>query len=199
MAFHPIPDVAKLTLSFYGPQNQLMSVSTHWTLAVPAPMTALQVAGLAGDADTEFGTHCLTGLVIDSVRYAGAEARALDTISSPVHFANANAGFGGIASAPLPLEASILFSIQSGLAGRSHRNRFYWPAIGVAYLDTGSKNGHWLPGTVSGYLSAWLAFVAAMNTASWTQVVASPKLGTYTGVTGTTVTPRPASQRRRVQ
>jgi hypothetical protein len=198
MAFHPIPDVASLTLRIQGPQLQLMSSRTYWRQAVAAPFTALEVKGLADVADTEMlATNIISGGVNTSCEYVGAEARALDTISSPVHFSNANAGVGGVAVQLLPLEIALVFSVNSGVPGRSHRNRFYWPGIDTGALDATPRDGLFSPATVTAYHLAFSTFFAAITAAGFVQVVASPKLGTYVDSTGFDVKRRPGSQRRR--
>jgi hypothetical protein len=198
MPFHPIPDVARLTVRIQGPQLQVMTYGTYWTLATPAPMSATDVAGLAGDADTTFAATLKTTRLNDHLVYLGVEARALDTVTSPVGLASSGAGPGSISDNLLPIETCACISIHSGLTGRSQRNRCYWMPAGLNDMDTGGAQGLFKSGYASGLLTDWLAWIGAMTVGgAFVQVIASPKLGTHHPVVSTTVSQRPASQRRR--
>jgi len=195
--FHPIPNAAKLTVRFTGPQLQTWTIGSYWSLVTPAPFTPLEVKGLADQGDVEFMTELLAGFVLPQVRYEGCEARALDTISSPSHFSNANAGPGGHTQVMLPAEVAAVTTFASGTPGRSFRNRWYWPGIEADSLDIAPGDGVFSSAFVGNMQTAFNSFLAATAGTTFKHVVASPKLGTFVDVTSVTVKRRPASQRRR--
>lgn len=198
MPFHPIADVARLTVRVQGPQLQVMTIGTYWTLATPAPMSPTDVAGLAGDADVTFASTLLTTRLNDHLTYLGVEARALDTLTSPVALASSNAGVGHISDTLLPIETCACISFHSGVPGRSNRNRCYWFTAGLNDMDTGGSQGLFKSGYASGLTTDFGAWISAMTTGgTFVQVIASPKLGTHEPILTTTVSQRPASQRRR--
>jgi len=198
MAFHPIPNVARLTCRMEGPQLQVISWGTYWTLETPAPFTHTELDGLASNADVNYWSMVVNGLNPPGMRYVGFEARALDTASSPVAFHGENAANGGHDVTMLPLEVAAIWSLRSTSAGRSHRNRVYWPGLVTSYLDASPNDGILTTAFVAlllGQLQAWAAAVAGAGT--FVQVVASPKLGTFDTMAASHVSRRPASQRRR--
>jgi hypothetical protein len=198
MAFHPIPQCAKLTIRIQGPQLQVMTVGSYWRLVTPAPFTPLEVKGLADHADTAMLAEGVTaGLVNASCTYLGSEAVALDAPGAAAHFSSANAGPGGVTAQLLPLEIAAVFSFQSGLAGRSHRNRWYWPGVDIGALDSTPRDGLFNATILASWKTTIDAFLAGVAGTEFVHVVGSPKLGTYQDVVGYSIKRRPGSQRRR--
>jgi hypothetical protein len=200
MAFLPIPNVARLTLRFTGPQGQTMSFGLYWRKTAVGPFTALEVDGLAGDADVEFAAA--GGLkatwLSSKITYVAAHVRALDTASSPQAEHGENAGPGAHVGVLCPLEVSACWSIRSNLTGRSHRNRVYWPGVNTSEMEDTGTQGVFKAGFVSGLEASLQAYIAALESGGeFVHVIASPKLGTYDPVSSSHVDVRPASQRRR--
>jgi hypothetical protein len=196
-AFAPVPSCAHLAIKFLGPQVQEMMVGSYWTLDTPSPMTETQVKGLADAADQVFHDVLLADFVLNSMTYTGTEVRALDAADAPVATAALNAGTGGVNLVPLPLEVALVYAFDSGLAGRSHRNRWYWPGLAVDNLSTSPKNGLWGDFAVNAYTAAFSTFFTELAASEFRHVVASRKLGSFVPVTTRTVRRRPGSQRRR--
>lgn len=198
LPFQPIPTVARLTIRIQGPQLQVMSCHTYWRLTTPAAMTALEVKGLADQCDTAMlAQGIIVGTINQSCEYLGSNAQALDAVDAPQHFSNANAASGGVVANMLPLEVAVVFSFNSGLRGRSHRNRWYWPNADIGMLDSSPKDGLFQASVVSTYHLVFGEFFAAVAGTAFEQVVASPKLGTADPMTSFIVRRRPGSQRRR--
>jgi hypothetical protein len=200
MAFLPIPNVARLTLRFTGPQAQTMSIGLYFRKVPPAPFTFTECDGLAGDADVEFAAAA--GLKVSwlssKITYNAAHVRALDSASAPQAEHGENSGIGGHVGVLCPLEVSACWSIRSNLTGRSHRNRLYWPGVNTTEMEDTGTQGVFKTGFVSGLEAGLQAYVAALESGGiFKQVIGSPKLGTYTEISSSHVDIRPASQRRR--
>lgn len=198
MAFSPIPNAARLEVRLLGPQLQLMEFGSYWTLTTPAPMDSADVLALAEAADLAASTRLKTGIILAAVVYNGVEARALDTSSSPVATAAAHAGNGTRDGVMLPAEVAMVASFGSGIAGRSHRNRWYFPGLATGDLDTsGSGQGLFSASIVATMTTQFGAFLADISAAGYSHVIGSPKLGSFVAVTSMQVQRRPGSQRRR--
>lgn len=97
-----------------------------------------------------------------------------------------------------PLPTSMVFSLGTGLAGRSYRGRMYWPAI-AASVSSGGYFSTTLVGDVADDVVDLLAGIAGVvpGPGPIFPVVVSKTGGFVTGVTTVRVGTVPDTQRRR--
>lgn len=109
------------------------------------------------------------------------------------------ANFGGAATADvLPSNCAVLVKKLTGLPGRAHRGRFYYPSVGIAVTDS---NGMINPTSVSALQGAFNSFFDDVTSLDHVQTISLFHTGTGEpdAVTSLVVENQIATQRRRMR
>jgi hypothetical protein len=116
-----------------------------------------------------------------SVHYTDIVVTKLDGVSLSVHYGTFAGGAGVAAGNALPAGTSVLYTLNTGSRGRSHRGRIYLGGVidGVSRTDGTGPDGTGSPNI----LDAGTLFNASLISNNCNLAVLSRKLGTATDVT----------------
>lgn len=147
--------VSRLRTSIIGtlgtPATEQWSINLHWAAGIP-PANQEDMDDLtdsiASALDTTLGasTALRDLLTLDGsvtgvqTYYYGATGPAILQGEAPITVT-------GTGSTNAPFQTSMVFSLRTGLPGRSGRGRVYWPALGVDMTSTGNRVNQGTPYT----------------------------------------------------
>lgn len=98
----------------------------HYVVPSGQIVSGATATDLAADIGNAFGAGALDSWISDEVVLSRVSVRDLRSANQPEYSAVLNAG-GLSATAPLPLQTSLVATFRTALAGRSYRGRFYMP------------------------------------------------------------------------
>lgn len=199
--FIPVADVCSVELIF-GALGQVIENVFHVYLGAPA--SGADIIALRGVFDSWHNVtmkgQIQSGVVLNRIR-----TKALDTGASPMEdYSLPTPRAGSFAGVLLPLNATKSIKLQSGLAGRSYRGRFYWPGLSTTQVSGQTVLAANLTAMINSITTLQTNLTAA--NAAWKLCVVSYRtggswrvIGAATAITGAVaVTANVDSMRRRL-
>lgn len=179
---HPFIPVANTALveMVYTFGGQIIENTFH--VQKGTPFTALQLQGLTTVFDTwdSTGANAFKGFRPIGCILQAIKTRALDTAASPVYiYTLPLPRAGGQNALPMPGNVSFCVTLQTGLAGRSQRGRFYMPGLVTSTVGNTPLNNTVSTSYANGIVASANSLIAAVAAigAGYALVVTSYRTG----------------------
>jgi hypothetical protein len=195
----PIPSgYSRTVISGHMPNGEIFQTG-FWCDEAPSTQAATQTqaADFAEDLTGSWGNaHTISGMLSTDTGIDLVTAYSyLDGSGKATYVGESTVSLAGTVSAPtMPNQCAVAMTLQTGMAGRRHRGRMYWP------VNAGALNNGELSNTAVSNAALWLsALITAWNARLGDQhvVVLSQVAGTSAPVTAVRVNSTIDTQRRR--
>lgn len=195
----PVP-AGSTRISYVGtaPGGEIWDTSLWWTgLPIDSPASANEYASSAGAAWALNSRNAIRSLFLSDTHLTQMRVYHYATAGNVAQYVGAYVfptPVAGAGVAPHPLQVACCLTLQTALAGRSHRGRMYWPANAQALTS------HQMLSADTSALS--IAFAALIDDTKTTftlgtPVVVSTALSAATPIVAVRVDSRLDIQRRR--